>query len=60
VNKPPFIYLGDIQAFIQIFISSLYAGVHLTGKELGRKRPGGPGRHQLEHVPAKCPCSKEC
>ena len=26
----------------------------------GRKGPGGPGGHQVEHKSATCPCGKEC
>lgn len=37
----------------------VYSGGHPAGKQLGRKRPGGPSGQQGEHKPAKGPCCKE-
>lgn len=38
----------------------VYAVGQLAGKQLGRKRPWGLGRHKVECEPAMCPCNEEC
>ena len=37
----------------------VHAGGWLAGKQIGRKGPGGPGGHQVEHEPAMGPYGKE-
>ena len=36
-----------------------HAGGHPAGKQLGWKRPRGPGGHHVEPEPAMCPCGKK-
>ena len=31
----------------------------MAGRQPCRKEPRGPGRHQFEHKPTRCPCGKE-
>jgi len=33
--------------------------LRITGKQLGRKGPGGPDGHKIEHKPAMCPYSQD-
>ena len=35
----------------------IYAGGRLTGKQLGRKGPGRPGGHQVEHESVQWQCA---
>lgn len=37
----------------------MYAGAHPSGRQLGRKCPGGPKGHQVEQDLVMCPCHKE-
>jgi len=37
----------------------VYSGGCLSEKQLGRRRPRGPGGHKVDCEPAMCPCGKE-
>lgn len=49
-NRGKILHLGKNNSVHQYIV-----GGHAAGKNLGRK---GPGRHQAEHEPTKCPCGK--